>query len=280
MRRHRLARFAVVPLAIVAAAVLIAAAPAAPKPLPLPLHAGQHGQRVCDVQWLLGGHKPSAYTGLKTFHVKVNCSFGSRTKSAVLQMKWRLGFPTRALQPTVGADFLRILRGQVPRPRMYLVRAARRAPKTAVPSVEPWAARLIAVERHELGVREIPLGSNAGVRVLAYQASTRAFRAPWCVSFQQWARLAAGYNTIANRSAGVFYVVDWARARGLARATPSPGDLVAFLDRLGHIGLVAKVVKGGFYGIEGNASDRVLERYHPTGGRPMIFLRAAAQVPA
>jgi hypothetical protein len=254
------------------------AALAAP-PNTQPLHAGQHGRRVADLQWLLGGHKPSAYR-LATFKWKPNGSYGARTKSAVLKMKWRLGFPKRALTPSAGGDFLRILKGNVARPRLYLVRAAARAPKPAVATVAPWARKLISIERHELGVHEIPDGSNAGGRVLQYEIATGALRAPWCVSFQQWARLRADFHTIAGGSASVFYTVDWARARGLARATPEPGRLVAFLDRLGHMGLVARVVRGGFYSIEGNASNSVLERYHPTGERPMLFIAAAGTAPA
>lgn len=258
------------------ALLYVTAAPAAVGPLSYPLHTGQCGRQVRDLQWLLGGHRPSAYK-ITTFKHQPNGCFGARTKSAVVRMKWRLGWAPTALKPVADKPFILILEGKRSRPTSFITRAAARA-KTMPAPVEPWAVRIVATERHELGVREVPLGSNDGRRVSFYQRATGAFRAPWCVSFQQAMRLLVGWHTIANSSAGVFYTVAWAKSRGIAFATPRVGDWVAFLDRLGHMGLVSRVVRGGFYSIEGNASDRVLERFHPTGERPEVFLRATPAV--
>jgi hypothetical protein len=73
-------------------------------------------------------------------------------------------------------------------------------------------------------------------------------------------------------SAGVFAIVRNAQARGWLRAIPQPGFLSAWTDRLGHIGLVERVSHAGYTTIEGNASDSVLERFHPFGSRPVVFI--------
>jgi hypothetical protein len=134
------------------------------------------------------------------------------------------------------------------------------------------AKDLISVYRGELGVREVPYGSNRGPRVRQYQSSTGAYNAAWCVSFLQWGFQKAGVPRIANRSAGVFYCVDWARKNGLLRYSPKPGYLAAYMWSAGHIGIVEELLPGGgFVAIEGNASNMVRRNWRD--GRNTVFIK-------
>jgi hypothetical protein len=131
---------------------------------------------------------------------------------------------------------------------------------------------LLATYRAELGVREDPLGSNRGPRVRQYQSSTGAYNAAWCVSFLQWGLQKNGVARIANRSAGVFYCVDWARKNGLLRYSPKPGYLACYMWSQGHIGVVEEVtLRGGFMAIEGNASNRVMRKWRD--GKNTVYIR-------
>jgi hypothetical protein len=248
------------------------------------LQLGSAGPRVAGLQWLLGGHRPSAYLGVSTYQGKPTGAFDEPTAAAVVAMKKRLGFPR--LEPVAGRDLLEILTGKRARPLGYLVRATRllAEEKQIAADSEPTrcANRLIDVERSQLGVHEVPLGSNDGPQVHAYQEATGAYRAAWCASFQAWAyRLThVGFpsswdgfiGATRSDSAGVFAIVRNAQARGWLRAKPRPGFLVAFMDRLGHIGLVERVFYSGILSIEGNASDSVLRRWHPYGSRPVVYI--------
>lgn len=262
--------------ALVAACLLLAplAATSAPQTAPTPgypLTRGETGQSVKALQWILGGHKPSAYRGISTFKYKPNGLYGQRTETAVRRMKYRLGYPARMVQgKSASVLFVAILKGERKRPLAWIARAARRV-KEGVPGAGKCAQKVLTVARREIGVREYPWGSNWGGRVALFQTSTGAYHAPWCVSYVQWVLKTAGYGTIANRSAGVFYVVGYARQRGWVRARATPGALVAFMDRLGHIGLVERVTGTGFVSIEGNASNSVLRRFHDYR-RNLVFI--------
>jgi hypothetical protein len=131
--------------------------------------------------------------------------------------------------------------------------------------------KLLAVYRAELGVREVPFGSNRGPRVRQYQSSTGAYGAAWCVSFLQWGFQQVGVPRIANRSAGVFYCVDWARKNGLLRYSPKPGYLAAYMWSAGHMGIVEEVAAGGFMAIEGNASNMVRRNWRD--GRNTVYIK-------
>lgn len=253
-----------------------------------PLKLTSAGPRVCAAQWLLMGRRPSVYRS-KRFQTlergRPSCYYGTRTAAAVVRMKRELGYPAAHLQPLFGRTLYRYLTGKQARPVGYIARAARRRAdevRERNAARLTYAARIIALAQRELGlgVREIPDGSNydcygrgAPCRIRAYQAITGAFRAPWCVSFVQYLYWESGLGTFANRSAGVFYTVAYARARGWLRTAPKPGMIVNFMDRLGHQGLVERVVRGGIWSIEGNASNRVLRRYHPLSNyRPKIYI--------
>jgi hypothetical protein len=259
-------------LAAAAIAVSLAVIPPASAAPPALLHRGSHGQAVADLQWLLGGHKPSAYHGIDaTFTGKPNGLFGARTAAAVVAMKRRLGWPDRALTPVAGNDLRQILLGQKRRPLGWITRAASRL-KVVSTVRTSCTSKIIQTASRELGAHEIPDGSNDGPRIRIYQAMTGAFRAPWCASFVQYVLATSGYGTIANRSAGVFYIRDWSYKRGWLHAIPKPGALVAFLNDLGHIGIIQQVTAHGFWSIEGNAGNAVRRIYRPLGSRPMAFV--------
>lgn len=130
---------------------------------------------------------------------------------------------------------------------------------------------LLGLYRAELGVREVPMGSNRGPRIRQYQASTGAYNAAWCVSFLQFGLWRLGVPRIANRSAGVFYCVDWARKNGLLRYSPKPGYFAAYMWSAGHIGVVEEVSAGGFMAIEGNAANSVRRKWRD--GRNTVFIK-------
>ena len=125
----------------------------------------------------------------------------------------------------------------------------------------------------QLGVSESPRGSNDGVSVRKFQAVTGAYRAAWCASFAQYCLVQAGAGPIANRSAGVYYIVDYARKHGWIVSRPRPGDLVCFIRGSGHMGIVRRVTRDGFSTVEGNAANSVLARSYNGFGAPNVFIR-------
>jgi len=249
------------------------------------LKVGSRGRAVKDAQWLLGGHKPSVYP-FAPYRGRPTGEFGARTARAVLAIKWRLGYPLPAAKrPVFGRDLYLFLTGKKARPLAWLGRAAQRIHHLQPRSPAHAAScdrRVVAVARRELAlhVHEVPDGSNDSPRIRLYQAVTGAFRLPWCASFIQYVYRTAGIGTIANASAGVFYIVDWAHARGWLRARPSIGAAVAYLSALGHIGIVERVTSTGFYTIEGNNGNAVREDWHPLGYLRTVFIDPPCIAPA
>ncbi len=246
----------------------------------LPLHSGSYGQRVKDLQWLLGGHKPNVFTKVKgTFKWEPNGSFGARTKSALLAYKFRIGYPkagecgtsTTYLQPTAGQYFFDLLTGKKQRPTCWVVLAAKRI-KLPEPGISIHAQRIRVYEVSQLGVTEHPLGSNSGVQVHTYQSATGAYNAAWCVSFQQYSFLHTVGFTFADKTAGVFYAVGYGRNHGWLNAKAKVGAIVAFLDGQGHMGYVVKVTASGFVSTEGNQNNGVNEVFHAYGSRSYVFI--------
>jgi hypothetical protein len=248
------------------------------------LHVGSHGQRVKDLQWLLGNHSPNVFRSSKvrpTFTGKPNGLLGERTGKAIVTYKWQLGYPTRMLKtPLAGPYFFELLTGKAQRPIAWVARASKRY---SDPETQPTALalKIRTLELSQLGVSESPLGSNRGSLVYTYQRVTGAIGLAWCVSFQQWGFKTAGAGVFAYATAGVYVAVDWAHPRGLLRSRPKVGALVAFVDYdryghripgTGHMGYVVKVTVSGFVSVEGNAANRVLERYHANNERPHVFI--------
>jgi hypothetical protein len=278
-------------VALLAVATLAASASAATSQIHAPanvmMHVGSSGQRVKDLQWLLGNHDPNVFRTSKlkaTFRAKPNGLFGANTAKAVIAYKWQLGYPKRMLRrAVVGPYFFELLTGKAHRPIAWVARASKRL---SAPAVNPFGPSAMALkirqtELMQLGVTEIPLGSNNGFAVNQYQRVTGALGLAWCVSFQQWAFKISGYGTFAYDTAAVYTAVDYAQARGLLRARPKVGALVAFVDYdryghripgTGHMGYVVKVTVSGFVSIEGNEANGVHELYHANSERPHVFI--------
>jgi hypothetical protein len=279
-RRSR--RFSLV-LAALTAVLVATAGPAQPSglrglssavsvSLHAPLRAGDRGQKVRDLQWLLSGHRPSVYRhSVHPYGGRIDGVYGPRTQKAVRAAKWRLGYPSNALDGRAGNQLFELLLGKRARPLEWIGRASKRV-HAAIEGQTACSRRIAAVARAELGVHEIPDGSNDGPRIRVYQAVTGAYHAAWCASFSQYVLKAAGIGTIADRSAGVFYIASWAHRHTMLHALPKPGSLVIYLKNLGHMGVVERVTSTGFYSIEGNSSNAVRRRWHRTGDKHTVFV--------
>ena len=135
-------------------------------------------------------------------------------------------------------------------------------------------AEVVEFSRSLVGIREIPTHSNNGPAVRVIQSSTGAYGAPWCVSTVQYEDVHVLGSTWANRTAGVYYYLEYAREHGCLVARPLPGDVVAYLIGAGHMGRVIAVhADGSFDAVEGNEADAV--RIVPRNPRylPCRFIR-------
>lgn len=244
-----------------------------------PLTPGKCNKAVLGLQWMLQGHKPSAYyQTVHPFHRKLNGCYGAYTKSSVKAAKWRMGWPLNAVAssqgPIAGPWFIKVLKGQLKRPLSYVEAAVKRLRPTPQPI--PWQSKLVSAARNQLGTHEEPWGSNWGYWVRQYLAAAGVYYpAPWCAAFQQWVRAHIGWHRIAYGSASVYYIIDWSKQHTLVRAVAKPGMYAAFLDHGGHLGLISEVGRYGFWTIDGNYSDRVIAVYRHWGERAVVFIEAS-----
>src|ERR1044071_4521773 len=75
------------------------------------LHLYMTGKKVKNLQWLLGGHKPSVYR-IQAWGYPIDGVYDKRVAAAVKNMKYRLGYPTGSLNGNVaGARFIGYLEG-------------------------------------------------------------------------------------------------------------------------------------------------------------------------
>lgn len=153
----------------------------------------------------------------------------------------------------------------------------------ATPLLDPLAV-LADIAESEIGVREVPPGSNRGPRVGAYQAvcalaSTQPTGWPWCAAFVCWTigqavlrhpgLLAQAIESAPPREASVYGLEDWADRLGLPSSdrgqgnqgfSPQRGDLVFY--RFSHVEFVrsASPVQSYFESVGGNTGDAVAVR--------------------
>jgi len=284
-------------IALAALAVVLApsGAHAAVRHDTFPLHAGSNGQRVQDLQWLLGGHRPYVFTQVKpTFKFKPNGAYGARTKSAVIAMKYRVGYPklgqcgskTTLLRDTTTRYFFAILEGKALRPRCWVALAAQRVKGLVRVGATDTALKIQALEVLQLGVQEVPDGSNRGPRISftangfgPYQGSTGAYGAAWCASFAQWAlKSVTGHTMPAPLPAYVPSIAAWAQAHNYLAAKPKVGAFVIFLSpdlqlvNAFHIGYIVRVTASGVQTVEGNYADGVHEVWRPFDANPMVYV--------
>lgn len=134
--------------------------------------------------------------------------------------------------------------------------------------------KVLLVASSQIGVQEVPRGSNRGPEVDQYMRSVGldpAGRFAWCVAFLYWCfQKAATDMGVANpmiRTAGVLDHWNKAGKKGITRITaakarnnPSlvkPGQIFC-INRgsgLGHTGLVEQVLGGKLITIEGNTNE-------------------------
>lgn len=135
-------------------------------------------------------------------------------------------------------------------------------------------AAVVAYSYTLVGIREVPAHSNDGPAVRRIQSSTGAYGEPWCVSTVQYEDLHVLGSTWANRTAGVYQYLDYARSKGCLVAKPLPGDVVAYLIGAGHMGRVVAVhADGTFLAVEGNHSDSVAIVPRSPSQVPCRFIR-------
>lgn len=109
----------------------------------------------------------------------------------------------------------------------------------------------------QLGVEEIPRGSNWGERVSAYLKSVGLpFPASWCMAFVYWCCKQSNPNTPLVRTGGV--LKQWNKIpKKYKFKEPIKGDIfiMDFGGGLGHTGFVEQVVNDTIHTIEGNTND-------------------------
>jgi len=149
----------------------------------------------------------------------------------------------------------------------------------------------LKIAQGELGVKEVPMGSNWGPRVSQYlKAAGITFPAAWCASFITWCFDKAGKKITFPGPALVQDWDNWAAKNGEVVTRPFKGDLVTF-DWNGdhwfdHIGIVEKVLALRpfnvylFQSIEGNSGDQVARRTHWSNSQGTRFIRIKDDQPA
>lgn len=133
------------------------------------------------------------------------------------------------------------------------------------PGLGPQRTRILETALGELdrGAREVPAGSNKGVRIAEYMPAW-AYGGSWCAGFACWVlREALGSVPTGVYRVGVHALKDDAEKRGLWRPKgdelPEPGDLfIMDMGRgTGHVGFVIGYGGGAIETLEGNSGDRV-----------------------
>jgi hypothetical protein len=141
----------------------------------------------------------------------------------------------------------------------------------------PLGRMALLLARDEVGVREMPPGSNRGPRVEQYQRGVLGdgdylVGLRWCGRFARWCfelaaqrlghpRLFAGWGDLA--SAHKWH--DQAKLHRSWTAEPAPGRVGLLLrpDGTGHVMLVCKVELAQVVTIEGNEANQVAVRRRP-----------------
>ena len=120
---------------------------------------------------------------------------------------------------------------------------------------------LIEVAKSQVGVQEIPRGSNWGEPVKTYLAAVGVkFPASWCMAFVYWcAQRAAekqGKVNVLLKTGGV--LAQWNKVgKQYRHLVPAVGDvfIMDFGGGLGHTGIVTAIYGDKMTTIEGNTND-------------------------
>lgn len=103
----------------------------------------------------------------------------------------------------------------------------------------PLKERFLHVMRSQVGVEEVPRGSNWGPKVKAYINST-GLNSPvyWCACFVTWCLVQAGADIrkLPKNSASTYYWWEWANETGRVEKTAARGRVALYNgDNGGHI---------------------------------------------
>lgn len=117
----------------------------------------------------------------------------------------------------------------------------------------------------QVGVHEVPWGSNTGPEVRIYQSITGGYYEPWCASFVSWALAENGYKGRVSARAW-----DWEDiGTKVSLASAKVGDIVPFNIGDGHVGIYLSHTSTMVKTVDGNTSDQVAVRE-----RPLSVIRA------
>jgi len=142
------------------------------------------------------------------------------------------------------------------------------------------AAKLAAKRGHIVkealslvGIREVPMGSNSGAAVKLIQSATGAYGAPWCVSTVQRIWKVVLGSTWADKTAGAYYLEDYAKQHKATIAHPVAGCAVVYHIGDGHAGTVVAVNRNGtFWAVEGNWGNEVVHILRNPRLTPCTFI--------
>jgi hypothetical protein len=138
------------------------------------------------------------------------------------------------------------------------------------------ALDIVKIAEAEVGVREVPMGSNTGPRVRDYQSSTSLAGTgwPWCAAFVEWVWERARLDEHpANPS--TFWMCKRAESRGELSSTPMVGGAIIWCGT--HVGLVVAVGSSTVRTIEGNSGDAVNPRTRAIAGAKFINPKGVVQ---
>ena len=120
----------------------------------------------------------------------------------------------------------------------------------------PLAKKALENAISQIGVQEIPKGSNAGPDVEKYLKSVKLGKGySWCMAFVYWCVVETKLLNPLAKTAGV--LAQYNKSKKLVATTPKAGDIfiMDFGKGLGHTGFVEKVEKYIIHTIEGNTND-------------------------
>jgi CHAP domain len=126
------------------------------------------------------------------------------------------------------------------------------------------AQEVITVAQSQLGVSEVPKGSNSGKQVNAYLRSVDlAAGNPWCMAFVYWcvdkAAENIGVKNLLVKTGSCLHQYNNTTLRKIPNRSKAikAGDIfiMEFKGGTGHTGFVTKVTGGLIETIEGNTND-------------------------
>lgn len=154
-------------------------------------------------------------------------------------------------------------------------------PTVAITS-PPLVIEVLKVARKEIGVKEVPPGSNRGPRVGEYLKSVNLDPGyAWCAAFVYWCfkQASANLNCVNPLTKTASCMNHWQKTNGVkitmqeAILNPhliEPGDIFIIRRRggLGHTGIVTGISNGYIQTIEGNSNA-----FHSAEGEGVIALQ-------